>query len=109
MNFSFTFGGTPASLNFVFYVVNSGKLFVYGERSGYHSDPSISCVSCHSKFPRRIHNASLNGDLVISLTGHSMCGSVSGVPKAVVGLLTTTALALFPLPTTKTSAVRPIP
>jgi len=28
MNLSFTFGGTPASLNFVFYVVNSGKLFV---------------------------------------------------------------------------------
>src|SRR5207253_9707724 len=34
-------------------------------------------------------NASLNGNLVISLTGHSACGTVSGVPKAVVGLLTT--------------------
>src|SRR5216684_4279658 len=28
MHFTFTFGGVPASLNFVFYVVNSGKLFV---------------------------------------------------------------------------------
>ncbi len=28
MNLAFTFGGTPDSLNFVFYVVNSGKLLV---------------------------------------------------------------------------------
>jgi len=33
-------------------------------------------------------DASLNGNLVISLTGHSACGTVSGVPKAFVGLLT---------------------
>src|SRR5260370_40741455 len=34
-------------------------------------------------------NASLNGNTVIYLTGLSMCGSASGVPKAVAGLLTT--------------------
>src|SRR5260370_6046592 len=34
-------------------------------------------------------NASLNGNMVIYLTGLSMCGSASGVPKAVAGLLTT--------------------
>src|SRR4029077_19789562 len=33
-------------------------------------------------------NASLNGNMVISLTGLSACGSGSEVPKAVVGLLT---------------------
>src|SRR5258708_20169843 len=34
-------------------------------------------------------NASLNGNMVIYLTGHSACGTVSGIPKAVAGLLTT--------------------
>jgi hypothetical protein len=34
-------------------------------------------------------NTSLNGNMVIYLTGLSMCGSASGVPKAVAGLLTT--------------------
>src|SRR5260370_25999096 len=34
-------------------------------------------------------NASLNGNIVIYLTGHSACGTVSGIPKAVAGLLTT--------------------
>jgi len=31
IHLAFTFGGTPDSLNFVFYVVNSGKLFCDGE------------------------------------------------------------------------------
>src|SRR5258707_4808110 len=34
-------------------------------------------------------NTSLNGNMVIYLTGLSLCGSGPGVPKAVAGLLTT--------------------
>jgi len=90
MNFSFTFGGTPASLNFVFYVVNSGKLFVMESDPVTTPTPLLVGVVVPQQVPTGgFTNASLNGDLVISLTGHSMCGSVSGVPKAVVGLLTT--------------------
>src|SRR5258708_27424301 len=34
-------------------------------------------------------NSSLNGNMVIYLTGQSICGTGSGVPKAVAGLLAT--------------------
>jgi len=45
---------------------------------------------CSSKIPTGgFSNTSLNGNMVIYLTGLSMCGSASGVPKAVAGLLTT--------------------
>src|SRR5258708_24230472 len=90
MNFSFTFGGTPASLNFVFYVVNSGRFFVMASDTVATATPLLIGAVVPQQIPTGgFTDASLNGDLVISLTGHSMCGSVSGVPKAVVGLLTT--------------------
>src|SRR5260221_7995096 len=90
MNFSFTFGGTPASLNFAFYVVNSGKFFVMESDPVTTATPLLIGTVVPQQIPAGgFTAASLNGDLVISLTGHSMCGSASGVPKAVVGLLTT--------------------
>jgi hypothetical protein len=42
-------------------------------------------------------NASLNGNMVIYLTGLSMCGSASGVPKAGAGLLTANGNGAFSL------------
>ncbi len=90
MNFTFTYGGTPASLNFVFYVANSGKLFVMESDQITTATPLLNGVVVQQQVPTGgFTNASLNGNLVIALTGHSMCGSLSGVPKAVVGLLTT--------------------
>ncbi len=68
MSLAFTFGGAPDTLNFVFYVVNSGKLFVM------ESDTVTTATPLH---------------MVIYLTGLSLCGSGPGVPKAVAGLLTT--------------------
>jgi len=90
MNFTFTFGGSPASLNFVFYVVNSGKLFVMESDQVTTATPLLNGVVVQQQVPAGgFTNASLNGNFVTSFTGHSQCGSLSGVPKAVVGLLTT--------------------
>jgi hypothetical protein len=90
MHLAFTFGGTPASLNFAFYVVNSGKLFVMEDDLVSTATPLLNGVVVQQHSPAGgFSNASLNGNTVISLTGHSACGTVSGVPKAVAGLLTT--------------------
>jgi hypothetical protein len=90
MNFTFTFGGVPASLNFVFYVVNSGKLFVMESDAVTTATPLLNGVVVQQQIPAGgFTNASLNGNLVIFLTGLSLCGSGPGVPKAVAGLLTT--------------------
>jgi len=89
MHLAFTFGGAPASLNFVFYVVNAGKLFVMETDPVTTATPLLNGVVLQQHTPAGgFTNASLNGNLVISLTGHSACGTVSGVPKAVAGLLT---------------------
>ena len=90
MHLAFTFGGTPDSLNFVFYVVNSGKLFVMESDTVTTATPLFNGAVVQQQVPAGgFTNASLNGNMVISLTGLSMCGSASGVPKAVAGLLTT--------------------
>jgi hypothetical protein len=90
MTFAFTFGGTPDTMNFVFYVVNSGKLFVMERDTVTMTTPLLSGAVVQQQIPAGgFTNASLNGNLVISLTGHSACGTVSGKPKTVVGLLTT--------------------
>jgi hypothetical protein len=89
MSLAFTFGGAPANLNFVFYVVNSEKLFVMENDPVTTATPLLNGAVVRQQTPAGgFTNASLNGNMVISLTGHSACGTVSGVPKAVAGLLT---------------------
>jgi hypothetical protein len=90
MHLAFTFGGAPASLNFVSYIVNSGKLFAMESDTVTTGTPLLSGAVVQQQMPAGgFTNASLNGNTVIYLTGLSMCGSASGVPKAVAGLLTT--------------------
>jgi hypothetical protein len=89
MNLAFTFGGVPDSMNFVFYVVNSGKLFIQESDPVTTATPLLNGVVVQQQMPAGgFTNASLNGNMVISLTGHSACGTVGGIPKTVVGLLT---------------------
>src|SRR5467141_2601407 len=89
MHLAFTFGGTPGSLNFVFYVVNSGKLFIMESDAVTTATPLLNGVVVQQQTPAGgFSNFSLNGNMVISLTGLSLCGSGTGVPKAVAGLLT---------------------
>lgn len=89
LHLAFTFGGTPDTMNFVFYIVNSGKLFVMESDPVTITTPLLTGAVLQQQTPAAgFTNASLNGNMVIYLTGLSMCGSASGVPKAVAGLLT---------------------
>jgi hypothetical protein len=98
MQLAFTFGGTPDTLNFVFYVVNSGKLFVMESDTVTTATPLLNGVMVQQHIPAGgFSNASLNGNMVISLTGLSTCSSGSGVPKAGAGLLTANGSGAFSL------------
>jgi hypothetical protein len=99
MNLAFTFGGTPDSLNFVFYIVNSGKLFVMESDAVTTATPLLNGVVVQQQIPAGgFTNASLNGNTVIYLTGLSVCGGAAGsVPKAGAGLLTANGSGAFSL------------
>jgi hypothetical protein len=89
MHFGFTFGGSPGSLNFAVYVVNAGKFFAMENDVVTTATPLLNGGVVQQQTPTGgFSNSSLNGDMVIALTGLSACGSGSDVPKAVVGLLT---------------------
>jgi hypothetical protein len=89
MHLAFTFGGTPDSMNFAFYIVNSGKLFVMESDTVMTATPLLNGVVKQQQTPAGgFSNASLNGNMVVYLTGLSMCGSGSSVPKAGAGVLT---------------------
>jgi hypothetical protein len=89
MRFMFTFGGAPDSLNFVTYVVNAGKFFAMENDAVTTATPLLNGAVVQQQTPTGgFTSSSLNGNMVISLTGLSACGSGSEVPKAVVGLLT---------------------
>src|SRR3989454_324616 len=89
MQLAFTFGGTPDTLNFVFYIVNSGKLFVMESDTVTTATPLLNGALVNQQIPPGgFSNASLNGNMVIYLTGLTRCSSGSSVPKACAGLLT---------------------
>ncbi len=90
MQLAFTFGGTPDTLNFVFYVVNSRKLFAMERDAVTTATPLLNGVVVQQQIPAGgFSNASLNGNMVIYLTGLSNYGGGTvGVPKAGAGLLT---------------------
>jgi hypothetical protein len=90
MHFAFTFGGTPDSLNFVFYIVNSGKQFAMESDTVTTATPLLNGVVVQQQTPAAgFSNASLNGNMVIYLTGRTICSNGSHSPKAGAGLLTT--------------------
>src|SRR3989442_15619228 len=99
MNLAFTFGGTPDSLNFVFYIVNPAKLFVMASDPVTTATPLLNGVVVQQQMPAGgFTNASLNGNMVIYLTGLSACGGGTGtVPKAGAGLLTANGNGAFSL------------
>jgi hypothetical protein len=98
MNLAFLYGGAPGNLNFVFYVVNAGRAFVMARDLVSSSTPLLSGALVQQHNPAGgFTNASLNGNMVIYLTGSSACGSGNGVPKAVAGLLTSSGNGAFSL------------
>jgi hypothetical protein len=84
-------GGVPQNHNFAFYVVNAGKLFVMETDAVTIATPLLSGVVLQQQSSAGgFSNASLNGGMVMYLTGRaSGCGSTNGpAPNVIVGLLT---------------------
>jgi hypothetical protein len=99
MNLTFLFGGAPATLNFVLYIVNGGKLFAMQRDAVTASTPLLTGAVLQQQIPPGgFSNASLNGNMVIYLTGLSVCGGATGtVPKTVAGLITADGNGTFNL------------
>jgi len=85
-------GGIPQNLNFVFYVVNSNKLFAMETDVVTPTTPLLIGNVLQQQTPLGgFSNGSFNGAMVMYLTGRvgSGCGTNSGpAPNVLVGLLT---------------------
>ncbi|HWO27867.1 MAG TPA: hypothetical protein VNO32_03625 [Candidatus Acidoferrum sp.] len=94
-------GGIPQNLNFVFYVVNSGKLFAMESDAPSPATPLLNGALLQQQTPvGGFSNASLNGGMVMSLTGRvgSGCGGNSGAaPNVLAGLLSGNATGALTL------------
>src|SRR5258708_19997093 len=90
-------GGVPTNLNFVFYVVNAGKLFAMETDAVTPVTPLLNGAVLQQLTPiGGFSSASLNGGMVISLTGRagSGCGGGTGPPpNGLAGLLTANSAA----------------
>jgi hypothetical protein len=88
-------GGIPQNLNFVFYVVNSGKLFAMESDAPSAATPLLNGEFLQQQTPLGgFSKASLNGGMVMYLTGRigSGCGKNSGAaPNVIAGLLSSNA------------------
>ena len=88
INFSIIFSGKPFSLSFVFYIVNSGKIFLMGRDVVATTTPLLSGTMLQQQNPAGgFSNASPNGGMVLYLTTLTLCVS-SPAPDVVAGLLT---------------------
>ncbi|MGB2900299.1 MAG: hypothetical protein WBB89_13600 [Candidatus Acidiferrum sp.] len=92
MNMPPVVGGTPMNLNFVFYVVNAGKVFAMEMDAVTPATPLLNgTVLQQQSPPGGFSNASLNGGMVIYLTGRAGSGCGGGTapaPNVLAGLLT---------------------
>src|SRR5712664_3073544 len=92
MNMPPVVGGTPMNLNFVFYLVNAGKVFAMEMDAVTPLTPLLNGAVLQQQTPiLGFSNASLNGGMVIYLTGRaaSGCGGGTGPARNVLaGLLT---------------------
>lgn len=94
-------GGIPQNLNFVIYVVNSGKIFAMESDAPSPATPLLNGAFLQQQTPLGgFSNASLNGGMVMYLTGRSGggCGKNSGAaPNVIAGLLTSSSTGALTL------------
>lgn len=83
-------GIPPQNLNFVFYVVNAGKLFAMEADPVTLATPLLNGVVLQQQTPLGgFSNSSLNAGVVIGLTGLGTCAGRTGpAPSLLAGLLT---------------------
>jgi len=80
--------GLAQNLDFVFYIVNAGKLFAMETDAVTSVTPLLNGSVMQQQMPLGgFSNASLNGAMVLYLTGQRVCSS-SVAPNVLVGLLT---------------------
>src|SRR5260370_16893344 len=89
MNLPPLVGGLAQNLNFVFYVVNAGKLFAMEIDAVTSVTPLLNGVVLQQQSPiGGFSNASLNGGMVIYLTGQAVCaGGTSVAPNVLLDFL----------------------
>ncbi len=89
LTMGYSFGGTTYTSNFVFYVVSSGKLFAMETDPLMGSSPLLSGVVLQQQRPTGgFSNASLQGNVIIYLTGLDYCSNgFNASANVIVGLL----------------------
>ena len=86
-------GGVPPNLSFVFYMVNARKFFAMEIDAVTVATPLLNGAFLQQQTPLGgFTNASLNGAMVMYLTGRGLCGGASTVPNVIAGLFTSNGL-----------------
>jgi hypothetical protein len=87
-------GGAPPNLNFVFYMVNSAKLFTMEVDAVTVMTPLLNGVFLQQQTPvGGFTIAALNGGMVMYLTGRALCpGNTTTSPNVIAGLFTSNGL-----------------
>jgi hypothetical protein len=91
MNMPPVVGGTPLNLNFVFYVVNAGKVFAMEMDSLSPATPLLNGMLLQQQTPvGGFSSTSVNGNTVMYLSGRATCpGRPDAAPNVITGLLST--------------------
>ena len=96
LNFPAVIGGAPQNLDFIFYVVNSGKLFVLESDAVSPLTPALNGTVLQQQVPiGGFTSTSLNGNTVMYLTGRTICpGGSIAAPNVIAGLLSTNGVGI---------------
>jgi hypothetical protein len=96
INFPPVLGGVPQNLDFVFYVVNAGKLFAMETDIISPLTPVLNGMLLQQQTPvAGFSSTSLNGNTVMYLTGRTICpGGTNAAPNVIAGLLSTNGVGI---------------
>jgi hypothetical protein len=96
INFPPLLGGAPQNLDFVFYIVNAGKLFAMETDVISPLTPVLNGMLLQQQTPiGGFSSTSLNGNTVMYLTGRTICpGGASAAPNVIAGLLSSNGVGI---------------
>jgi hypothetical protein len=96
INFPPLLGGAPQNLDFVFYIVNAGKLFAMEADVLSSLTPALNGMLLQQQTPvAGFSSTSLNGNTVMYLTGRTICpGGANAAPNVIAGLLSTNGVGI---------------
>jgi len=89
-------GGTLQNLDFVFYIVNGGKLFFMESDAVSTLTPLLNGTMLQQQTPLGgFSSGALNGNTVLYLTGRTICpGGSNAAPNVIAGLLSTNGVGI---------------